>query len=135
MPRDARGHRFAFCAVSALPRAAPKALFTLLQNQRYAAPPRILSRVVLGVPLAVGIFIWMGYRGTGLILPTTVGVGVMLADLLVWLALIQPNAQRTVTEFLRRELCPACGYTIRELTAESDGCTVCPECGAAWRIP
>jgi hypothetical protein len=135
MPRDARGHRFAFWAMSALPRAAPKALFTLLHGHRHAAPSRILVRVIAGVPLAVAIFAWLGYRGTDLILPTIIGVAVMLADLLFWLALFQPSTQRTVNEFLNGELCPACGYSIRELAAEPDGCTVCPECGAAWRLP
>ncbi|HLP82761.1 MAG TPA: zinc ribbon domain-containing protein [Phycisphaerales bacterium] len=34
---------------------------------------------------------------------------------------------------LRR--CPSCDFSLMEITAEADGCTVCPECGAAWRIP
>jgi hypothetical protein len=29
--------------------------------------------------------------------------------------------------------CPACGYEITDLPPAPDGCTVCPECGAAWR--
>lgn len=33
---------------------------------------------------------------------------------------------------LRAKLCPSCGYSIAELIPESDGCAVCPECGAAW---
>jgi hypothetical protein len=32
-------------------------------------------------------------------------------------------------------LCPACGYGIRGVRQADDGCTVCPECGAAWRVP
>ncbi len=31
-------------------------------------------------------------------------------------------------------LCPSCAYRIDEIGPEPDGCTVCPECGAAWRI-
>lgn len=30
--------------------------------------------------------------------------------------------------------CGGCGYDLRQLPAEDDGCTVCPECGAAWRL-
>ena len=30
--------------------------------------------------------------------------------------------------------CPTCGYSLRRLDPEPDGCTVCPECGAAWRL-
>jgi hypothetical protein len=31
-------------------------------------------------------------------------------------------------------VCIECGYDLQELRTESDGCTVCPECGAAWRL-
>jgi hypothetical protein len=31
-------------------------------------------------------------------------------------------------------VCYACGYDLVDLPAEGDGCTVCPECGAAWRV-
>lgn len=31
--------------------------------------------------------------------------------------------------------CPACEYDIGELKPDPDGCTVCPECGGAWRLP
>jgi hypothetical protein len=29
--------------------------------------------------------------------------------------------------------CASCGYDLTRLPIESDGCIVCPECGAAWR--
>ncbi len=35
---------------------------------------------------------------------------------------------------LRAGLCAGCGYSICELQPEADGCTVCPECGGAWRL-
>ncbi len=31
-------------------------------------------------------------------------------------------------------LCPQCLYDLAGSPAEDDGCTVCPECGAAWRF-
>lgn len=30
--------------------------------------------------------------------------------------------------------CRACDYALANLQAESDGCTICPECSAAWRL-
>ena len=30
--------------------------------------------------------------------------------------------------------CPRCRYEIDQVPAEGDGCAVCPECGAAWRV-
>jgi hypothetical protein len=31
--------------------------------------------------------------------------------------------------------CGVCAYELKGLEPESDGCVVCPECGAAWRDP
>lgn len=31
--------------------------------------------------------------------------------------------------------CPACATDLGNGEPEPDGCTVCPECGAAWRLP
>ncbi|MEO1278049.1 MAG: hypothetical protein AAFV77_03740 [Planctomycetota bacterium] len=42
---------------------------------------------------------------------------------------------RTSTRLGRqRGLCLACGYCITQIEPEADGCRVCPECGAAWRM-
>ncbi len=30
--------------------------------------------------------------------------------------------------------CPSCGYDLLNLPVADDGCSVCPECGAAWRV-
>ena len=34
----------------------------------------------------------------------------------------------------QRECCRACGHSLSGLVVEADGCRVCPECGAAWRV-
>lgn len=47
---------------------------------------------------------------------------------------IEANAQLVARAIVRRKLCPSCGYSLRGLRPERDGCAVCPECGAAWRI-
>jgi hypothetical protein len=48
------------------------------------------------------------------------------------------NAQRWSARvrqaFLDERRCPSCGYSLGDLAAQPDGCTVCPECGAAWRL-
>ncbi len=33
-----------------------------------------------------------------------------------------------------RGCCGSCGYWLQGLRAQGDGCTVCPECGSAWRL-
>jgi hypothetical protein len=35
---------------------------------------------------------------------------------------------------LARRRCPSCLYKFGHAVAEGDGCVVCPECGAAWRL-
>lgn len=30
--------------------------------------------------------------------------------------------------------CGSCGYEIKEISPAGDGCRVCPECGAAWKV-
>jgi hypothetical protein len=36
---------------------------------------------------------------------------------------------------LRRSRCPRCGYRLDRCAPDpADGCTICPECGAAWRL-
>jgi len=32
-------------------------------------------------------------------------------------------------------ICPACGYDLAGQPVAEDGCTVCPECAAAWHVP
>lgn len=40
-----------------------------------------------------------------------------------------------IEEKLRVGKCGVCEYGVEGLTPEADGCVVCPECGAAWRLP
>lgn len=45
------------------------------------------------------------------------------------------NVEKFVGAMLAHQRCPRCVYDITGCDAEtSDGCTVCPECGAAWRV-
>lgn len=39
-----------------------------------------------------------------------------------------------VNPFLARRRCPSCAYDLADTPPDPDGCTTCPECGAAWRI-
>ena len=69
--------------------------------------------------------------------PMTIGTGALAC--LLWdrvAAPFQPRQQwhPLVEASLRFGLCPACGYEIGSLPADPDGCTPCPECGAAWNL-
>jgi hypothetical protein len=50
-----------------------------------------------------------------------------------WVIAVGPSAIRRMVR-RRRGLCAKCGYDLDGLAAAPDGCTVCPECGAAWRL-
>ncbi len=43
--------------------------------------------------------------------------------------------ENEVATRLGRGVCPRCSYRIDDLPADADGCTPCPECGAAWKLP
>lgn len=45
-----------------------------------------------------------------------------------------PGIAAHVVEHLDESLCPVCKHTLSGLAVEDDGCVVCAECGAAWRV-
>jgi hypothetical protein len=51
-----------------------------------------------------------------------------------WSQLRSTHAARLRNGFLAVRCCPSCGYALKDLPPDSDGCTVCPECGSAWRF-
>jgi len=54
---------------------------------------------------------------------------------IVWGGTRASRFGKIVPAMLKHHRCPHCGYDIRGLPAdESDGATVCPECGCAWRL-
>ncbi len=72
------------------------------------------------------------------------GVFGVLGFLILAAAITRPRTLNRERMKLTRELemykaqfqgvCLICEYNLAGLQPESDGCTVCPECGGAWRI-
>jgi hypothetical protein len=67
-----------------------------------------------------------------------------LLGLLIWwppfmLAILHSDvgrdADRVREELLKSDLCPGCAHDLRAAAPQPDGCTLCEECGAAWRLP
>jgi hypothetical protein len=88
----------------------------------------ILYPIVL---LAVGRPIFRWVSAPGLVTGLAVGMTTMA---IVQGARVKARVQDAVRQCLGRRLCPSCGYDLAGLEAGADGCTVCPECGAAWRL-
>lgn len=42
--------------------------------------------------------------------------------------------QEVAAELLRLGRCPSCAFLLTSTAPQPDGCTVCPECGAAWKL-
>ncbi len=61
------------------------------------------------------------------ILLLLIAASIFLTAARVWI----PAVARS---WLAQGECPSCRYKIDTLEPEADGCTVCPECGAGWRV-
>lgn len=44
------------------------------------------------------------------------------------------RADRIIDIYLADGRCASCGYLLEDLSPAEDGCVVCPECNAAWRL-
>lgn len=103
------------------------------------------SLTLQGIGLLV-ILVWCGvWFGVSIVLmpvlpvPSVlkgalIGIGGFLAMPPVIWWLMRSHRQEVASMVTREHYCASCGYSLREIDAAPDGCTVCPECGSAWRI-
>ena len=105
-----------------------------------------------GVRIEVGFFVGVGIIQVGiglglLLLRNDMGwvasIIIALGGATLWYAWTHPERMRRQVQRLRVERtrvwdrgtsCPGCLYDLRTIRRDPDGCTVCPECGGAWRI-
>ena len=59
----------------------------------------------------------------------TSAVALLMADR--W---ITARRRLAIEHLLLMDRCPACDYDLSGALPEHDGCTLCPECGGAWRL-
>jgi len=88
------------------------------------------SVLVMGVPISTHWLLgwprWIGWA---------VGIGAMVTLLPLWMRWDRRERFGFAREsFLKRGVCPSCSYPLNRCPSDTDGCTVCPECGAAWRL-
>ncbi len=92
------------------------------------------------IELAIGVTVFMGILVALLVTP---GLGYhpamfamppLVVVVFVWAGrrYLRDRYHRVI---LTKGYCPSCGYRLVSARPEGDGCTVCPECGAAWRLP
>ncbi len=73
--------------------------------------------------------------GTGLVwmVPMAI-VAVAVAAASYPFLLPRGYGSRLRSGMLRAGRCASCGYALKGIGAMEDGCTVCPECGGAWKL-
>ena len=106
----------------------------------------VKRRLVLGlvllwvVPLiGIGVLVALQHAHGLLILAATIGPPSLLFIITaVWHS---DEFDPDIRAAKARRTCAACGYDLQGCrpdegeTPPADGCTTCPECGAAWRLP
>ncbi len=82
----------------------------------------VVAALAPGVPLLIRrVLLFVAALAVGCI-----GVGYLQRRLFL---------KRFAGRLLRAGLCACCDYNLEGVLPESDGCRVCPECGAAWKLP
>lgn len=66
--------------------------------------------------------------------PAVAGVTLVLLILAMWAIEHALARWRLKGALVSAGYCACCLTSMRDQSPQSDGCTVCPECGAAWRL-
>lgn len=90
-----------------------------------------------GIPFGLGVMVlfWIRYGSASIL--TWISGGA-LYGLIMGIYLRRrswrsaPAGRRALLTF---HVCASCGFDLSTLAPELDGCVVCPECAAAWRLP
>lgn len=136
---DLRGQTLTMLEPADLPAEASKDLRQAVQRAN-------LHRWTIQLKYAVGMFAVLAGIGlvanwlfaatsvVGLSQSVVQAVGSLFFGTLGGAAAAKENGVKAVARCLKAEICPSCGYSLRDLAVESDGGRVCPECGGVWRV-
>ena len=93
---------------------------------------------VIGALLVIGLFTYETFVGGVGDAPFAKSAGLIFLCALpffAWYTIKQSRFRKVAAAMLKHRRCPHCGYDLRLLPVDStDGATVCPECGCAWRL-
>lgn len=111
------------------------------QEQQLTINSEILIALIGGV---MGWSIWMiiflpftSLKGSLLgnfLIPTIASI---VVSTIIWFVSLtwvrQLKFPKIAAVHLEHGKCAGCGYELKDLVVENDGCIVCPECNAAWK--
>ncbi len=136
---DARGRAVTPADTQLLPQDAPAAVRKEVANSRMLSwrSLAIIAGIVAAIVLVrLGLRLWLrpplSWPDVGEVGAATVGLAV--AYLVVAFHSRRRYEARAVRAWLELGRCAACAYPLRSIPPDFDGATVCPECGAAWRL-
>jgi hypothetical protein len=127
------------CKAKALPPTASRYIRNSVWGAHIANPISILlsGAVGMAIPEVISVYPFKGWSEVwhGLVFMVVIFPIIIVP---VWLIFRQVAKQSKIPFAIRvcvkNGICSACGYNIKGLEPQDDGCTVCPECGAAWRL-
>jgi hypothetical protein len=142
---DARGKRWKPCEIKKASKASGIDRFLLAPPTRRAGMFRIALVTGAEFGIAMGVFTMVqGWIITGkfdqlavmlaLILAPASGLAFGVPFGFFMSGYIWKSTDDAREALLEYDLCPHCAHGIGRIPPEPDGCTVCPECGAAWMI-
>ena len=136
---DHRGREVPLCDETALPPGTDARIRQVVWMAARSRPHRLAVRLAVMTLCIVGsrlVFLYLRGSSSRLeMLGSAVTVLVVIGLLVAYARMTGGFADRRAAKLcLSRRLCPSCGYTLDGLTPEADGCRVCPECGAAWKV-
>jgi hypothetical protein len=97
---------------------------------------RIAAELIISLVFILGgcIFMWRFVNAPAhLLLMLILGFGLLLTVL--WRAAARMDLVSGIHYMLAKPQCPGCDHLLTGVPPQQDGCTICPECGAAWRLP
>lgn len=147
--RDARGRRVRVAFLGGYPAALwsrmhklPPDVHRRVRSRCWSASSEYLFPSVLfgAFLIVIVVLLWIALsrllpRNAPLIWTT---VMTAVSQLLIMVPMIWYGERRTAAvkakALLEDQYCPSCRYTLRGVPGTADGCVICPECGAVWRM-
>lgn len=138
--RDDRGRLVRvvrFCALRSPGDSRVGAACRALVSGLISKPGRWIAALALLAVLLIGLTAVFGPQVIAIAMFSPVSSSIIVLVSLAGVAGVswyRERAESVKRDMIRAARCPACAYPIGGIEPETDACTTCPECGAAWRL-